>query len=143
MNEQKTLKLLLADDEDSVANIYRTGLPKFFADETGNKSTSATVTVCSQGQDAVEEFDEALRSGQPFDVVVLDVRMPPGISGVDAAQKIRASDKKVPIIFVSGYSDVAIPNLEERVPPASRMCYVEKPMQLSELADLIAEMAGP
>lgn len=142
MKEQEHLKLLLADDEKPIANIYRTGLPKFFANETGDETTSATVEVCSQGGTAVELFEEALQSGDPFDVIVLDVRMPPGISGVEAGQKIRSSDKNVPIIFVSGYSDVAIPNLEERVPPASRMCYVEKPIQLSELADLIMEMAS-
>jgi len=141
LNDQKHLKLLLADDEKPIASIYRTGLPEFFADETGNGRTSASVTVCSQGDTAVELFEKARNEGEPFDVIVLDVRMPPGISGVEAAQRIRRSHKDVPIIFVSGYSDVAIPNLEERVPPANKMCYVEKPIQLSELADLIVEMS--
>lgn len=157
MNEQKHLKLLLADDDKSIANIYKVGLPRYFASETAtpvenlenelaeradSEDASVSVTVCSQGDAAVEMFEEARHKGEPFDVVVLDVRMPPGISGVEAAQKIRSSDQQVPIIFVSGYSDVAIPNLEERVPPASQMCYVEKPIQLSELADLILEMAA-
>lgn len=102
---------------------------------------SASITVCSQGDAAVALFQEAHDNGEPFDVIVLDVRMPPGISGVEAAENIRCVDKEVPIIFISGYSDVAIPNLEERVPPASKMCYVEKPIQLSELADLIVEMS--
>lgn len=143
MNNQEHLKLLLADDEKPIASIYRTGLPEFFADQTGSGRTFVvSVTVCSQGDAAVELFEEARQKGEPFDVIVLDVRMPPGISGVEAAQRIRSSDKDVPIIFVSGYTDVAIPNIEERVPPANRMCYVEKPIQLSELADLIVEMAS-
>jgi len=141
LSKKTHLKLLLADDENLITNMYELGLPRCFGD-TGSESTSVSVTVCSQGQDAVELFEEARRSGEPFDVIILDVRMPPGIGGVEAAKEIRSSDKEVPIIFLSGYSDVSIPNLEERVPPASRMCYVEKPIQLSELADLILEMAS-
>jgi len=157
MTGRKQLKLLLADDDQPIANIYKVGLPHYFASETASplenlqnelygktedQGTSVSVTVCSQGDAAVDKFEEALQSGDPFDVIVLDVRMPPGISGVEAAEKIRVADQQVPIIFVSGYSDVTIPNLEERVPPASKMCYVEKPIQLSELADLIVEMAS-
>jgi CheY-like chemotaxis protein len=141
LNERKHLKLLLAEDDKPIANIYRTGLPELFAKGAGGDETPVSVTVCSQGGAAVDLFEEARRNGEPFDVIVLDVRMPPGISGVEAAEKIRCSDQQVPIIFVSGYSDETIPNLEERVPPASQMCYVEKPIQLSELADLIVEMA--
>jgi len=156
MNGRNQLKLLLADDDQPIANIYKVGLPQYFASETATPlenlqnelygktegdGTCVSVTVCSQGDAAVEMFEEAQQTGEPFDVIVLDVRMPPGISGVEAAEKIRATDQQVPIIFVSGYSDVTIPNLEERIPPASRMCYVEKPIQLSELADLIMEMA--
>ena len=141
MNDRNHLKLLLADDDKPIANIYRTGLPQFFAEETSRGRMSASITVCSQGDAAVALFQEAHDKGEPFDVIVLDVRMPPGISGVEAAENIRGVDKDVPIIFISGYSDVAIPNLEERVPPASKMCYVEKPIQLSELADLIVEMS--
>lgn len=156
MTGRTHLKLLLADDDQPIANIYKVGLPRYFASETAtpveslekelfgkaiDEGASVSVTVCSQGDEAVDTFEKARHDGEPFDLVVLDVRMPPGISGVEAAEKIRLSDKEVPIIFVSGYSDVAIPNLEERVPPANKMCYVEKPIQLSELADLIMEMA--
>lgn len=157
MNRKEHLKLLLADDDKPIANIYKTGLQRFFVQEetspmtdledelfgkTDKSGTSASVTVCSQGDAAVELADDAMRCGEPFDVIILDIRMPPGISGVDAAEKIRAFDERVPIIFVSGYSDVTLPDLQERVPPPSLMCYLEKPIQLAQLADRIREVVS-
>lgn len=154
---KKHLKLLLADDDKPIANIYKIGLPSYFDDETASPldslesglcgeqdrvGTSVSITVCSQGGAAVELFEEAMRCGEPFDVIVLDIRMPPGMSGVDAAEKIRELDPKVPIIFVSGYSDLTMLDLQKRVPPPSRMRFVEKPIQLADLAEKIREAAS-
>lgn len=153
----KRLKLLLADDDKPIAKIYRIGLPSYFDDETAppleslesdpsgeqdRVGTSVSITVCSQGAAAIKLFEEAMRCGEPFDVIVLDIRMPPGMSGVDAAEKIRELDPKVPIIFVSGYSDMTTLDLQKRVPPASRMRFVEKPIQLADLAEKIREAAS-
>lgn len=157
MNGQRHLKLLLADDDKPIANIYKLGLHKYFADpqsapvddleselfgEKDINGASASVTVCSQGADAVELAKDAHQSGVSFDVIVLDIRMPPGISGIDAAERIRSFDQEVPIIFLSGYSDVTLPDMQERVPPPGLMWYVEKPIQLSQLADRIREVAS-
>lgn len=158
MTKRKThLKLLLADDDKPIATIYKVGLPSYFDKETASPldslesdlfgeqdgvGTSASITVCSQGGAAVELFEEAMQCGEPFDVIVLDIRMPPGMSGVDAAEKIRALDARVPIIFVSGYSDLTTLDLQKRVPPPSRMRFIEKPIQLAQLAEQIREAAS-
>jgi CheY-like chemotaxis protein len=156
MKKKEHLKLLLADDDKPIANIYKTGLQRYFVKEqsspmtdlegelfgeTDNSGTSASVTVCSQGDAAVELASDAIQCGDPFDVIILDIRMPPGISGIDAAEKIRDFDENVPIIFVTGYSDLTLSELQKRVPPPSLMCYLEKPIQLAKLADQIREVA--
>lgn len=157
MGGRKHLKLLLADDDKPIANLYRTGLHKYFGtaeslpvDESANEffggsetaGPSVSVTVCSQGASAVEKAQEAVHSGQPFDVIVLDIRMPPGMNGVEAAGEIRSVDEDVPIIFVSGYSDFSVRDLQEHVPPPSRMSYMEKPITLAQLADRIREVTA-
>ena len=68
--------------------------------------------------------------------------MPPGISGVEAAREIRSIDESVPILFVSGYSDFALDDLQHAVPPAARMDLIEKPVQLAKLASKIKRLAG-
>lgn len=154
---KKQLKVLLADDDRSIARIYKVGLPRCFEvdsephseslkrDPVGEQdriAASVSITVCSQGAAAIELFEQAMQCDDPFDVIVLDIRMPPGMSGIDAAEKIRTLDPRVPIIFVSGYSDLTILDLQKRVPPPSRMRFIEKPIQLTQLAALIREVAS-
>jgi CheY-like chemotaxis protein len=66
--------------------------------------------------------------------------MPPGINGLEAGRSIRKLDPHVPIVFVSGYSDVSKDELMQSVPPASRLHYFSKPLSFSSLAHDVAEI---
>ncbi len=155
MVDDTKLRVLLADDEEAIVHVYSVGLGYYFApseppppDEVDSLEDElyglkeddrprAELTMCRQGEDAVRLVREALDAGEPFDVIVLDIRMPPGIDGVDAAKQIRELMPEVQILFVSGFSDYGRADLEKLVPPASNMDYIEKPVRLSELANKI------
>jgi signal transduction histidine kinase/CheY-like chemotaxis protein len=47
----------------------------------------------------------ALDGGQQFDIVLTDVVMPGGMSGVDLAREIRRRVPTLPVLLTSGYSD--------------------------------------
>ena len=98
------------------------------------------VVACSQGDDAVRCAKEAASSGHPFDVVILDVRMPPGIDGVEAGSAIRKLDPNIEIVFVTGFSDVPREELERRVPPPMKLHYFNKPISFMRLAEDVAQM---
>ncbi len=99
------------------------------------------VMTCRQGQDAIAAVEQALRCNKPFSVVFLDVRMPPGIDGVTTAERIRAVDSSVNIVFVTGYSDVRPEAMADRVPPPDKMIYCQKPLQASELKQFARALA--
>lgn len=48
----------------------------------------------SNGEDGVEAFDIALKSGYPYDLVCLDINMP-GIDGHETLKRIRALEESV------------------------------------------------
>jgi CheY-like chemotaxis protein len=98
------------------------------------------VVACSQGADAVSLARNAADAGEPFDVVILDVRMPPGIDGVEAGSRIRSLDADVDIVFVSGYSDTPLHELQRRVPPPMRLHRFSKPLSFAQLARDVATM---
>ena len=101
------------------------------------------LVACSQGDDAVSVAVAASERGQPFDVVILDMRMPPGIDrrrGTSPPENIREIDPDVNIIFVSGYSDISFEELQSRVPPPIRLHYFNKPLSFSKLAEDVATM---
>ena len=155
--EEQLIRVLIADDDEHVLDCYRDA---FTEDEPTNhmKALDALaaelfdpqtdivdepkfdVVSCSQGDDAISLAQEAADKGSPFDVVILDVRMPPGIDGVEAGSKIRAMDPEVQIIFVSGFSDVPLEELQRRVPPPIKLHYFNKPLSFTQLAHDVASM---
>ena len=60
------------------------------------------VQARNQGEAAVEAVSEACRRGTPYSIVFLDVRMPPGIDGIEAARQIRKIDPNINIVIVTG-----------------------------------------
>jgi two-component SAPR family response regulator len=66
--------------------------------------------------------------------------MPPGIDGVETGSQIREMDDDVEIVFVSGYSDIPMDELQRRVPPPMRLHYFSKPISFSQLAQDVVTM---
>jgi len=156
MTDKHNLRVLIADDERAIAKIYKGELRNHFGSvdsseiaeleselfgECEDLRPSADITVCQQGDEAVRLAQAASDAESPFDVIVLDIRMPPGIDGVEAAQRIRQFDQSVPILFVSGYTDCSIIELRQKVPPSTLMDLMNKPVRLSDLATRIQQIA--
>ncbi len=56
------------------------------------------------GEEALEKYRQALLSGTPFDVVILDLTVPGGMGGKEAIAALLKMDPAVKAIVSSGYS---------------------------------------
>lgn len=154
-----SIRVLIADDDERILECYREAFGEseatdymkaldaldaelFDIDTGSNSAQKFEIVACSQGQDAIDKAREAANDGHPFDVVILDVRMPPGIDGVEAGSQIREMDPDVEIVFVTGFSDVPRDELERRVPPPMKLHYFNKPLSFMKLAEDVAGMVG-
>ena len=157
VQDQDYIKVLIADDDEAVLACYRqafgdgdqtsrTRTLDDLATELFDVETDAEdqpkfdIVACTQGDDAIKAAAAARESGRPFDVVILDVRMPPGIDGVEAGSQIRDDDPNIEIVFVTGYSDIPLAELQRRVPPPTRLHYFNKPLSFTKLAEDVATM---
>ena len=155
--EQEFIRVLIADDDEYVLECYREAFPQpestremraldalsaelFELNTVADDEPKFKVTACSQGADAITLAKDAANDGHPFDVVILDVRMPPGIDGVETGSQIRDMDDDVDIVFVSGYSDIPLDELRRRVPPPMRLHYFSKPISFTQLAQDVVTM---
>ena len=50
----------------------------------------------------------AREDGRPFSAVILDLTVPAGMGGAEAAKRIRAMDGEVPLFVSSGYTDTSV-----------------------------------
>lgn len=55
------------------------------------------------GEDALEKLKALIAAGRRPDVIILDLTMPGGISGLETLQEIRLIDSKIGIIACSGF----------------------------------------
>jgi len=151
------IRVLIADDDEGILDAYREAFSEpestqemqaldalaaelFEPDDDIEDQPHFDVVACSQGDDAIAIAKNAADGGCPFDVVILDVRMPPGIDGVEAGCEIRKLDPDVQIVFVTGFSDVPLEELQRRVPPPIKLHYFNKPLSLTQLAQDVATM---
>jgi CheY-like chemotaxis protein len=81
------------------------------------------VTLASSGEQAVELF-----RGEPFDAVIMDLRMP-GMGGVAALEKIR-SIRLTPVFVVTAY---AIDEMVEQAQRAGATQVLRKPVDFDSL----------
>lgn len=146
-------RILIADDEQSILDEYAVALRQedeaddttkglndleaelFGVDATTPEpnGTAYDLTLCRQGDEAVETVRTALAGRQPYAMAFLDVRMPPGPDGVETAERIRALDPNINIVFVTGFSDLHPEQIARRVAPIDKLLYCQKPVQAREL----------
>lgn len=149
----KPPRILIADDEQAIRDEFLRvlclvasnercdkELAELKAELFGGSLEEATdrfeVAQCRQGDEAIEAVVEARAAGRPFHVAFLDVRMPPGPNGIEAAAAIRKHDPDIYIVIVTGYSDDDPRQMAGKIPPADKLFYLLKPVHARELKQL-------
>lgn len=81
--------------------------------------------------------DEALGicAASAFDLLITDIRMPGRTNGWDLAEHCRSSRPELPVIYMTGYSDVSA-----RPVPGSIM--LRKPFDIEKIAAIIRKLAS-
>ena len=80
------------------------------------------VETAGSGQAALEAVESAAAESRPFDLILMDIDMGPGMDGIETAQRVLA-ERRVPIIFLTAHAE---PEYVERVRRVSRYGYVFK-----------------
>jgi PAS domain S-box-containing protein len=91
-------RVLIMDDEAMVVRIAERVL------QNGGYQTQGA----ANGEAAVAAYGAAFTGGQRFDVVILDLTVPGGMGGREAAAKILAVDPTARLMVSSGYSEDAV-----------------------------------
>lgn len=92
------------------------------------------VKTCIDGKEAVDLYKAAKVEGNPFSSVIMDLTIPGGMGGKEAAQLILAFDPAARLIVSSGYSTDAVMDDYE----SHGFCAaVVKPYNVEELAKVL------
>jgi len=116
---QPQASILIVDDELSV----RDSLMHWFRKDGFRVATAASAELALQ----------ALKQG-PFDIVLLDIKMP-GMDGMELQTRIRATNPRIVVIMMTAFAsvDTAVRALKQ-----GAFDYVTKPIDPDELSHLVA-----
>ncbi len=138
------VRCLGEDFEPDIATTTLGDLEKVLFGEDTDERGAASFEVHSrnQGEAAVEAVRLATLKGEPFSIVFLDIRMPPGMDGLEAAKQIRLLDEHVNIVLVTGSLSADPDNLGKQIPPADKIFFFKKPFHAVECRQLAAALCG-
>jgi PAS domain S-box-containing protein len=91
-------KILLMDDDELIRNIAGEMIQALGHD----------VDFAEYGESAIEKFRTAKESGNPFDIVILDLTIRGGLGGKETIEQLLMIDPGVRAVVSSGYSDDAV-----------------------------------
>jgi len=63
-----------------------------------------TVEVSADGAEALKKYQQAVKNGDPFNAVIMDLTIPGGMGGKEAVEKLLKIDPKALAIVSSGYA---------------------------------------
>jgi PAS domain S-box-containing protein len=118
-------RLLFVDDEEWLVDMW-----KEILESLGYRMTATTKPL-----DALQMFKE---NPQNYDLVITDQTMPQ-MTGLELAQEFLALRPDLPIILVTGFSQVVTP---EKAKATGVREYIMKPLSISELTNAISRSLG-
>ena len=111
--------------------------------ESGNEpDQDFELTSAFQGEDAIVAVSEAVKAGRPFAMAFVDVRMPPGLDGIETTERLWKADPDLQIILCTAYSDYSWKDVHARLGSTDRMVILKKPfdaIEVLQLANALAE----
>jgi len=124
------LRVLVVEDDFTSRVLLQTLLLEF-----------GTVHIAVDGLEAIQAFCAARQSGQPYDLICMDVRMPE-MNGMDALERIRLIEKQggvQPAAGVKIFMTTAVRDLKTVSASFNAFCdaYLAKPL---DAAKLVSEM---
>ncbi len=88
------------------------------------------------GEQACEIVKASKASNRPIAVGFIDVRMPPGIDGIEAIHQIRQVDKNIEIVIMTAYTDRPLPEMIHDMELLHKLLYIRKPFVQEEIQQL-------
>jgi CheY-like chemotaxis protein/PAS domain-containing protein len=123
-------QVLVADDEPKIRQVIR--------DVLGGRG--CRVTVCENGQAAIDALERAGVTGMHFDLVISDIKMPDR-NGYEVFSAARRVDADVPVILMTGFGYDPHHSIV-RASQEGLQCVLFKPFQVERLMEEVRKAVG-
>lgn len=133
-------RILIIDDNRMIHNDFREILcnprevggdmgeiEKLLFEEDETAIITYDVDSAYQGEEGVKLAHEALHAGKPYAMAFVDVRIPPGIDGVETVKRIWGGYPDLEVVFCTAFSDYTWVEMLRELVPTDRFLIMKKP----------------
>ncbi|PYK71944.1 MAG: hybrid sensor histidine kinase/response regulator, partial [Verrucomicrobia bacterium] len=126
-DEQTNRRILVIDDNRDIHDCFREILC--------GRPVGFTMQSAYQGVEGVELLRRALEKGEPYAVAFVDMRIPPGIDGIETITRLWELDADLQVVICTGHSDCRWNELT-RLGNPDRLLILKKPFDLVEVRQM-------
>jgi diguanylate cyclase (GGDEF)-like protein/PAS domain S-box-containing protein len=140
MSDNANFRIIIIDDNPSIhmdfIKILKTEsfeeIDNLGAELFGHAKQTASlpkfeISVASQGEEGVQRIKESLDQGKPFALAFVDIRMPPGLDGIETIKKIWEIDKNIQVVICTAYSDYSWEETISHLGKTDNLLILKKP----------------
>ena len=152
LKEHWNYRVLIVDDEAGIHSDFKdmlnpnrgrtlpAALVEAFRDKVPENKTvflpNFELLHATSGEEAQDIICTAKASSRPIAVAYIDVRMPPGIDGVEAIRRIRQIEKDVELVIMTAYTDKPLPEIVRDMELLNKLLYIRKPFAPEEVQQI-------
>ena len=96
----------------------------------------------TNGERACEIIARGQAWNQPIAVAYVDIRMPPGIDGIETVRRLRRLDRDVEVVIMTAYADQSLPEIVRDMELLHKLLYIRKPFVHEEIQQLTLSLVG-
>lgn len=95
-----------------------------------------------QGEEGVQKVCDALARECPYAMAFVDMRMPPGLDGVQTIERLWQQDDEVNVVICTAYSDYSWDDIYRTFGHTDRLLLLRKPYDNAEVRQLAAALTA-
>src|SRR6184192_1427666 len=150
-DDQTNRRILVIDDNRSIHNSFRAILhgaesgknaldeaeARLFGEApSGPRAVGFSMESAYQGEEGIELLREALNKGQPYAMAFVDMRMPPGMDGLETITKLWELDAALQVVICTAHSDYSWHDLLAKLGSSDRLLILKKPFDVVEVRQM-------
>lgn len=93
------------------------------------------------GSEAYDIVKAAIETDDPIAVAYIDIRMPPGMDGIETTRRIRTVDTNIEIVLMSAYTDKSLGEIVHEMQLLHKLLYIRKPFAREEIQQITLSLA--
>ena len=154
-NEYANRRVLIVDDQKEIHDDFAEMLKPQLSEASADKLAAAFVTEeepsflpefellhARSGEEACDIVRVAKERSRPIAVAYIDIRMPPGVDGIETIRRVREVDRDAEIVIMTAYADRSLPEIIQNVEPLHKVLYVRKPFAREEIQQMTLSLVG-